>query len=172
MHEDSTFNLLQAHYAQSNHARPSSRTKRRREHQRGLTLVEMLAVVVILALVAGTLLLGFSGAFGQAKHELAKTAISVVVSKIEYYRMSHGAYPPNDLGVDALTDGHSKPTDSWYLQPGQLLDPWNRSFIYATPGRDGHPFEVVTYGADGKPGGQGEDGDLSSTALRGKESPR
>ena len=63
---------------------------------RGMTLVEVLAVVVILSLIAGTLYVGFAGSFGKAKRELAKTGISVDSGKLEAYRIERGAYPTTD----------------------------------------------------------------------------
>ena len=134
-----------------------------------MTLVEVLAVVVILGLVAGTLLVGFSGSFGRAKHELAKTGIGLIATQLEKYRLDHSAWPSNEQGLTMLSAGAAKPTDSYYVNPGQLLDPWDRSFLYVTPGPDGHPYEVISYGADGQPGGEDEDADLSSVNLRGTE---
>ena len=67
--------------------------KRQPREWRGMTLVEILAVVVILGLIAGTLLVGFSGSFGKAKHELAKSGIGIVASQLEKYRLEHGAWP-------------------------------------------------------------------------------
>ncbi len=134
--------------------------------RRGMTLVEILAVVVILGLIAGTLLIGFSGTFGKAKHELAKTGIGVIANKIETYRIERSSWPSNDLGLVGLSDGHALPTDSFYLGPDKLLDPWSNQYLYLTPGPDGHPYEVMTYGADGQPGGEGEDADISSANLR------
>jgi general secretion pathway protein G len=136
---------------------------------RGMTLVEILAVVVILGLVAGTLLVGFSGSFGKAKHELAKSGIGVIVAKIEAYRIEHSTWPDNDLGLAVLSDGHASPTASYYLGPDKLIDPWGRTYLYVIPGPDGHPYEVISYGADGQPGGEtgSENADISSTNLRG-----
>ena len=133
-----------------------------------MTLVEILAVVVILGLVAATLLVGFSGAFGKAKHELAKSGIGVIVAKVELYRIDIGHWPDNDLGLAALSDGHAAPTASYYLSHDKLTDPWGRPYLYVTPGPSGHSFEVITYGADGQPGGEAgsEDADLSSINLR------
>lgn len=142
----------------------------RRIRGRGMTLVEVLAVVVILGLVAGTLLVGFSGSFGKAKHELAKSAIGQVAGRIELYRIEHSAWPTNEEGLAILSDGHATPGASYYLKPDQLIDPWDRPFLYITPGPDGHPYEVITYGADGAPGGEDENADVSSVSLKGEKS--
>lgn len=136
---------------------------------RAMTLVEVLAVVVILGLIAGTLLVGFSGSFGKAKTELTRTGIGQIVGKIELYRIEHSAYPANEQGLAALSDGTAAPTASYYLGPDQLRDPWDRPYLYMNPGPDGHPFEVVSYGADGVAGGAPgtENVDISSVNLRG-----
>lgn len=135
-----------------------------------MTLVEILAVVVILSLVAGTLLIGFSGSFGKAKHELAKSGIGIIAGQLEKYRLEKGSWPGNEIGLAVLTDGHATPSASYYLSPGQLMDPWKRRYLYVTPGPDGHPYEILSYGADGQPGGPptSEDADISSVNLRGE----
>lgn len=133
----------------------------------GMTLVEVLAVVVILGLLAATLIVSFSGTFGRAKTELAKTGIGMVVTKLESFRIETGGYPANDVGLSALTDGQATPQAAYYLSQDQMLDPWKRSYLYVAPGPSGHPFEVLTYGADGQPGGDGENADVSSVSLSG-----
>ncbi len=133
---------------------------------RGMTLVEVLAVVVILGLIAGTLAVGFSGAFGKGKRELAKTSIGICAQHVEAYRIEHDAWPDASIGLAALSDGHAAPTDAYYLKPDQLLDPWNNPLVIVVPGPNGHPYEILTYGADGQPGGQGEAADLTSINLR------
>ena len=139
---------------------------RRRRGHRALTLVEVLAVVVILGLLAGALLVSFSGTFGKARHELAKSAIGVIVGRVELYRIEKGAWLGNELGLARLTDGQASPEDAFYLGPDQLLDPWGNPYLYIEPGPGGHPYEILTYGADGQPGGSGEDADVSSVRLR------
>lgn len=131
----------------------------------GMTLVEVLAVVVILGLLAATLAVGFSGAFGKGKQELAKTGIGQVVQRLETYYMDQGAWPDLDTGLQVLAE--ASPTSAYYLSPDNLQDPWARPYLYITPGPDEHPYEIVTYGADGKPGGEDENADVSSVSLRG-----
>jgi general secretion pathway protein G len=134
--------------------------------RRGLTLVEVLAVVVILGLIAATLLVGFSGTFAKAKHEIARSGIGLLAGRVEVYRIEHGAWPSNELGLAVLSDPHAKPTAPYYVTADQLIDPWGRPYLYLTPGPGGHPFEIISYGADGEPGGEGEDEDISSASLR------
>lgn len=103
--------------------------------RRGMTLVEVLAVVVILGLLAGTLAIGFSGAFGKGKHELAKTGIGQIVGRLEVYYMDQSAWPDLDTGLRALAE--APPTSAYYLPSDNLFDPWDRPYVYITPGPEG-----------------------------------
>lgn len=133
--------------------------------RRAMTLVEILAVVVILGLVAGILAVSFGGGVSKAKFEAAKTAISIIESRLETYHLEHGTYPGSDVGLKALSDGHATPTSAYYLKPDQLIDPWENPYQYMAPGRNGHPFEVVSFGEDGQRGGTDNAADLSSADL-------
>lgn len=137
--------------------------------RRAMTLVEVLAVVVILGLLAGTLAVSLSGAVGKGKREIAKTGISKVQQALEAYRIEHGEWPSDDLGLEALGEGHADPTASYFLGDDQRKDPWGNLYYLIVPGPDRHPYEIVSYGADAQPGGEGEDADLSSVRLQ--ESP-
>ncbi|MFG0328784.1 MAG: type II secretion system protein GspG [Phycisphaerales bacterium] len=117
-------------------------------------------------MLAATLTVGFSGSFDRAQRELARAGIGVIQGKLEAYRVERGEWPSNDTGLAALTDGQATPADAFYLSGDQLLDPWGRPFLLVTPGPNGHPYEVLTYGADGAPGGEGANADLSSAGLR------
>ena len=143
-------------------------TRMRLTH-RGMTLVEVLAVVVILGLLAGTLAMGFSGAFSKGKRELAKTGIGMLAQRIELYHQEHDSYPPNDAGLAVLSDGHAEPSATYYIGPDRLLDPWGNPYYIAVPGPGGHPYELVSYGADGEAGGTDKNADISSLNLRGGE---
>ena len=136
---------------------------------RAFTLVETLAVLVILGLLASVLLVQFSGGVGRGKQELAKTGIGVIVQKVEMYRVEKSDWPPNDLGLFALSEGHATPSDAYFLSKDQLEDAWKRHFVFVTPGPEGYPYEILSYGRDGQPGGEGEDQDVSSANLRGSK---
>jgi len=144
-------------------------TTQHRNTRRGMTLVEVLAVVVILGLLAGTLAIGFSGAFNKGKRELAKTGVGVISQRVELYHQEHDSYPPNDIGLAVLSDGHADPAGTYYVGPDRLLDPWGNPYYIAVPGPDGHPYEIVSYGADGEVGGTDENADITSLNLRGTE---
>ena len=137
----------------------------------GMTLVEVLAVVVLLGIIATTLSLGFSGAFGKGKREIARTGIGIVIGKVESYKIDTGQWPDASTGLAVLTDGVATPTAAYYLSPQQLIDPWGHPYQFVTPGPDGHPYEIISMGADGHPGGSGENADLSSLDLGAREGP-
>ncbi len=134
--------------------------------RQGMTLVEVLAVVVILGLLAGTLAVGFSGAFGESRTELARTGVSIVKERVEMYQLSTGQLPSPSEGLSVLT-GSNAVGRSYELTRDQLVDPWGREYLYIAPAADGSAFEIVTYGADGQPGGTGENRDISSRNLKG-----
>ncbi|MEO1535718.1 MAG: type II secretion system protein GspG [Planctomycetota bacterium] len=146
-------------------------TKRptKRHSRRAMTLVEVLAVVVILGLLAGTLAIGFGGAFSKGKQELAKTGIGIIFERLEMYKLEHDRYPDNSIGLGALTDGEAEPSDSYYLAPDRLADPWGNPYYLIVPGPNGHPFEILSYGEDGTEGGTGPARDISSINLRGDD---
>ena len=128
-----------------------------------MTLVEVLAVVVILGMLAATLTVGFSGAFGKGKRELARTGIGIVAGRLETYRLEHGAWPES---LDDLTSPAASPSAAYYLGEDQLTDPWGRRYELIVPGPEDHPYEIVSLGADGALGGEDENADISSIRLR------
>lgn len=138
-------------------------TQNTHTQRRGMTLVEVLAVVVILGLLAATLTAGFSGVFGKGKRELARTGIGIIVGKLETYRIEHGAWPES---LNALTSPSASPSAAYYLGQSQLLDPWGNPYRLVVPGPDEHPYEVLSLGSDGALGGEGEAADVSSINMR------
>jgi general secretion pathway protein G len=142
--------------------RPNTRNKNRRDA--GFTLIELLVVIAILGL-----LIGFVGPtvirqFGSAKHKIAEQSIERIVGVLDIYKLDTGNYPTTQDGLNALV---SKPTrvSGWngpYVKDaGALRDPWGRPFDYRSPGqRAGQPFDIISLGADGRSGGDGEDADI------------
>ena len=128
-----------------------------------MTLVEVLAVVVILGMLAATLTVGFSSAFGKGKRELARTGIGIIAGKLETYRLEHGIWPRS---LEDLTEPAASPTSAYYVGLDQLTDPWGRQYELLVPGPDEHPYEIISLGADGALGGSGESADISSIRMR------
>lgn len=144
--------------------RPMKSTNQKQ--RRAMTFIELLAVLVILGLVAGVLTVSIAGRFNQSKREIARTQIGIIDAQVQAFYTQTGAWPTVDQGLMMLTTPESSPSDAYYMKPDQLLDPWNNPFYIIAPGPDGHPYEIMSYGADGQPGGSAENADLSSLCLR------
>ena len=147
----------------------SSRTSDLRPLTSGFTLVEILVVIAIISLLAGVVLLNIAPQIGMGSQAAAKAQIQVLSSAATTFRMAHGRYPSQQQGLEALVkkpDQEPVPQnypDGGYLNSRNLpLDPWKRPYIYLCPGRQNEPFEILTYGADGEPGGDGANADISS----------
>ena len=131
--------------------------------RRGMTLIEVMAVVVILAMLAGVLTISVRGQMGTAKRELAKSGIGVIVAAIETYSLETGRLPTIEEGLNLLTTT-SQDRGEPYLKPDKLTDPWGGAYVYITPGPVS-AYQIVSYGADRAPGGSGQDADITSDDL-------
>ena len=138
----------------------------------GFTLVEILVVVMIMAVLATIVGVQVVPRLGEARRSAAISQINVFRQALNLYRLDNGMFPTQQQGLDALV---RKPQiepvppsfrEEGYLETRQIpKDPWGREYVYLTPGRDGSPFEIFSYGADGQPGGEGENAEISSSDL-------
>lgn len=136
--------------------------------KRAFSLVEIMIVVVIIGLLAGVVTLNVRTYMDKAKQNTARREIATVAAALETFYSEYGRYPANEEGLDLLI----KPSER-FAQPllnGGLADPWGKTYQYIQPGRESHSYEVVSFGADGKPGGTGVDADIISWQL--KENPK
>lgn len=131
----------------------------------GMTLIEILAVVVILGMLAVTLTVGIAGKMGKAKREIVKTQIAQIMGQLQAYQLDKHSLPSPAQGLSALTSPAVGPNQSYFIEPEKLLDPWGNPYVYMVPGPNGYPYEILSYGADGQPSGSDEASDISSTAL-------
>ena len=141
--------------------------RKRKEH--GFTLIELLIVMVILGLLAALVGPRMFGKVGKSKQKAAKVQISLFETSLDTYRLDVGKYPTTDHGLKAL---RVKPEDleKWdgpYLPKNVPADPWGKEYVYISPGEHGD-FDIVSMGADGNPGGEGEDMDIVSWKDIGK----
>ncbi|GGP21054.1 type II secretion system major pseudopilin GspG [Silvimonas iriomotensis] len=135
----------------------------RRMRNSGFTLLELLVVLLIIALLAGYVGPKLFGEVGKAKIKTAASQMKSLADALDHYRLDVGHYPTTEQGLTAL---NTKPNDEpkWqgpYLTKDVPNDPWDRPYVYRRPGENGHDFDLISYGADGKPGGTDEDADIS-----------
>jgi general secretion pathway protein G len=131
----------------------------RRAAERGMTLIEILVVMVILGLIATAVAVNVVGRASAARVDRAKTDVNRIASDgVEAFKVMRGRYPSTEEGLKVLIDEKFlKPNTS----EGKLNDPWGKEYIYLYPGqRNADGFDVKSYGADGQPGGEGENEDI------------
>jgi len=130
---------------------------------RGFTLLELLVVMVIIGLLAGYVGPKFFGQIGKSEVKAAKAQIDALQKSLDQYRIDLGHYPSTEQGLQALV---VKPADEprWagpYLSKAVPKDPWHNEYQYRAPGEHGE-YDLLSFGRDGRPGGEGEDADLVS----------
>ena len=131
--------------------------------ERGVTLIEMLVVVTIIALFAGVVGIRYFKHVGQAKVVAASQQIELFDGALGLYKLATGAYPTNEQGLAALRV--SPGLRGWngpYIAKDLPVDPWGHAYGYPFPGEHSPDPEIISYGTDGKPGGEGEDADIVS----------
>jgi general secretion pathway protein G len=127
----------------------------------GFTLLELLVVIVIIGLLAGYVAPRYFSQVGRSEVQVARAQIESLEKALDQYRLDMRRYPSAEEGLDALV---AKPqvADAWqgpYLKKAVPMDPWGRAYVYRVPGDKGE-FQLLSYGRDGKPGGNGEDADI------------
>jgi general secretion pathway protein G len=148
----------------STHCLLALRRKRSSEREAGFTLVEMLVVLATIGLIMGLVRPRPTCLF-DSKVRTARIQIAALVSALDLYYMDNGSYPSSDLGLLALVQ---KPAgvSSWngpYLKSTSVPnDPWGRTYIYTFPGQHGTPYEIISLGSDGQPGGVQSAADIVS----------
>lgn len=136
-------------------------TRRRRGSEAGFSLIELMVVIAIIAMLAAVVGFNVLGALEDAEITAAKAEISTFKSALINYRVIFKKFPTNEEGLQALIQNDK---DRKFLDRNQVpLDPWDNPYVYKLEGsRD---FTIVSYGADGVPGGSGLDADISSADL-------
>lgn len=127
----------------------------------GFTLIELLVVLVILTLLAGLVGPKVLDQLGGAKSKTAKIQISEIEQSLDLFKLDVGRYPSDAEGLRGLVErpGTAQGWTAPYLKKGLPTDPWGAPYLYKNPGRNGGP-DVFSLGADGKPGGDGENADV------------
>lgn len=132
--------------------------------RRGVTLIEMMVVVTIIALFAALVLPKMIGQADKARKTAARAQINAYLTALGSYKLDTGVFPTTEEGLQAL---RTKPenVNNWqgpYLQKEVENDPWGRPYLYHFPGEHGDEPDLISYGADGQPGGDGINADIVS----------
>ena len=132
---------------------------------RGFTLLELLVVMVIIGLLAGFVAPRYFAQVGKSQVKVARAQIDALDKALDSFRLDVGRYPTTEEGLAVLqTAPGGAETPGWagpYLKKGVPQDPCGRPYIYVSPGTHGD-FDLLSYGKDGRPGGTGEDTDLTN----------
>lgn len=143
--------------------------KLQRRTQGGFTLIEIMVVVVILGILAALVVPQVMNRPDQAKVTVAKGDIKAISAALDMYKLDNYAYPSTQQGLDALVEkpgGNPQPKN--WNRDGYLKrvpkDPWGNEYQYLSPGTQG-PFDLYSYGADGKQGGSELNADIGNWDL-------
>lgn len=141
-------------------------------NESGFTLIELMVVILILGLLAGTVMPKLIGRAEDAKRTQAAVQIRNMESALQLFHLDNGFYPSTEQGLDALVarPGTGRVPARWreegYLEKGQIpRDPWGNEYVYLSPGTHNPDFDLRSLGADGAEGGEGKDADIENWNL-------
>ncbi len=152
------------------HASAPRHREAARRRRAGFSLIEIMAVVVIMALLMGLVGTAVFGNIDKARVETTRAQIKQIESALAFYQMDNGRFPTSEQGLQALVaPPTSGPEARNYRRGGYLsakslpADAWGEQFGYQAPGTNNpESFDIWSYGADGQPGGEGPDGDIGN----------
>src|SRR6266567_7818411 len=142
--------------------------RRGRARRAGFTLIEILVVIVVIAILATLVAPNIFQHVGAAKSATAKSQIEMLGAALDAYRLDNGRYPTTEQGLAALwhepaSDPRARNWRGPYLRKDVPPDPWRQPYVYKCPGDvNANGYDLLSYGADGKPGGSGDDADIMS----------
>ena len=150
--------------SQANNPSPSSRPATWRKRHTGFTLIELMVVLVIIGVLAALIVPNVLDRAEDARATAAKTDVNNLMGALKLYKLDNQRYPTAAQGLQALL---TKPTDgpiptNWKHYLDKLPnDPWGRPYQYLNPGVRAE-VDVLSFGADGQPGGEGKNADIGS----------
>ncbi len=140
-------------------------------NQRGFTLIEIMVVVVILGVLAAVVVPRLLNRPDEARITKTQVDIKKIEETLGMFKLDNGYFPTTEQGLMALVskpDTGRIPTkypDGGYLKKVPV-DAWNNEYVYLSPGLHDKDFDLISYGADGEPGGEGSNADINSWELQ------
>ena len=140
------------------------KTQKRRRSNAGVTLIEMLVVVTIIALFATLVAPGMFKQGDKAKMVAARVQINNFEQALTQYKLNTGLFPTTEQGLEALRAKPANVTqwDGPYLRKDIPMDPWGHPYLYKFHGEHGDEPDIISYGADGQAGGEALNADIVS----------
>ena len=140
-----------------------------RKAQRGFTLIEIMVVVVIMGILAALVVPKLMGRTDDARVMAARSDISTLMSALKLYKLDNQHYPTTEQGLQALIAKPAAGPAAVGWKTGGYIDklpkdPWGNPYQYLSPGIKGE-IDILSFGADGQPGGEGNDADIGSWTL-------
>ena len=135
-----------------------------RRHMSGMTLIEILVVLVLIGIVLSVVGGNFIGRGEKAKADAARIEIGQIGQALDLFKLEVGRYPTSQEGLQALISappGITNWNGPYWKRSTLPKDPWGNEYKYSAPGQHG-PYDIMSYGADGKEGGEGPDKDILS----------
>lgn len=134
-----------------------------RSPRSGFTLLELLVVMVIIGLLAAYVGPRYFSQVGKSEVKATRAQIEGLGKALDQYRLDTGHYPSSEQGLASLVERPAN-EPKWagpYLTKAVPLDPWGNAYVFAAPGEHGD-YDLLSYGKDGRPGGDGEAADIAS----------
>lgn len=136
---------------------------------RGFTLIEIMVVVTILAILIALVAPKMVGRSDQARRVATQAQIKNIEGALQLYKLDNGVYPDTEQGLDALVHLPTIGAIPKHWKEGGYLakvpeDAWGNSYVYISPGTHGE-YDLLSYGVDNEPGGEGDNADLESWNL-------
>ena len=142
-----------------------------KNENQGFTLIELMVVIIILGILAMWVAPKIMDRPGEARQMKVRLDIQNLETALKLYKLDNGSYPSTEQGLQALVETPETGTipKKWkkggYLEKGRVpKDPWGNDFVYLSPGLKGD-FDIISYGADGVPGGEDENKDINNWEL-------
>jgi general secretion pathway protein G len=127
----------------------------------GFTLIELIVVIALIAVLAAVVAPNLLGKASDANRKAAGIQLEKITSAVELYRLETGRYPDTLEDLVNRPQGLERWNGPYVRKMSQIKDPWGNDLVIQQPGEQ-HKFDLISYGSDGRPGGDGDDADITN----------